>query len=190
MKHRFGRMESHLTSLAKTVAQISLELRSMRGIEDIIYTLSQDIQHLKVMHLASNGNGGSIAAGFDTPTAAALLSNLHVNRTNNEGDVTDMLQQQQQQRRRSSSEPMLLDQIVANSQRLQMATASSLTKEERENVERRPVNKVWERMLHKRANSRPSPSLSHGGNTGNGGELEMFRASAYANPRKLKKLTK
>lgn len=172
-----------MTSLAKTVAQISLELRSMRGIEEIIYTLSDDIHTLKIMHLASNGNGGSIAAGIDTSSAVAHESNLHVNRNNN--NERDMINMLQQQRRRSSSEPMLLDQIVANSQRLQMETAASSTQEERKNVERRPVNKIWERMLQKRANSRPSPSSSHGG-----GELETFRASAYANPRKLKKLTK
>lgn len=47
MKHRFNRMESHLTSLAKTVAQISVELKSMKSVESVVSSLKREIQELK-----------------------------------------------------------------------------------------------------------------------------------------------
>lgn len=164
MKHRFGRMESHLTSLAKTVAQISLELRTMHAIEDIIYALSIDMQHLKAMHMAASGGSmtATAAGGLDTPSGFGVShSNL----------IDMQQQQQQQQRRRSSSEPTLLDQI--------------------ENAAER---RAWE-LKQKREHYRSSLGGTSGGvgvavGIGVGGDIEAFRASAIANPRKLKKLTK
>ncbi len=40
-------MESQLTSLAKTVAQISVEIKSIKSIEDTLYNLRNDLQNLK-----------------------------------------------------------------------------------------------------------------------------------------------
>ena len=54
-------MESHLTALAKTVAQISLELRSIKSLEDIICDLRRDVQEMRdqnVGYLRSGGGGG------------------------------------------------------------------------------------------------------------------------------------
>lgn len=48
-------MESHLTALAKTVAQISLELRSIKSLEDIICDLRRDVQEMR---------GGQNADGY------------------------------------------------------------------------------------------------------------------------------
>lgn len=40
-------METHLTSLAKTVAQISVELRTMKSVEHVILNLKKEIQEIK-----------------------------------------------------------------------------------------------------------------------------------------------
>ena len=44
-------METHLTSLAKTVAQISVELKSIKSIEDVIYNLRKEVYELKTINL-------------------------------------------------------------------------------------------------------------------------------------------
>lgn len=49
LKHRFKRIESSMTSLSKTVAQISLELKSMRAVDEMLSALNRDIQHLKTL---------------------------------------------------------------------------------------------------------------------------------------------
>ena len=51
LKHRFNRMESNLIQLAKTVAQISVELKSMKSIEDVIINLTKDVQELQRLNL-------------------------------------------------------------------------------------------------------------------------------------------
>lgn len=44
-------MESNLIQLAKTVAQISVELKSMKSIEDVIINLTKDVQELQRLNL-------------------------------------------------------------------------------------------------------------------------------------------
>lgn len=66
-------MESHLTSLAKTVAQISVELKSIKSIEDVIYTLTKEVQDLKKINL---GRSASSAAN-ENPNGMQRISDLH-----------------------------------------------------------------------------------------------------------------
>ncbi len=47
-------MESQLTSLAKTVAQISVEIKSIKSIEDTLFNLRNDLQNLKNFTDSSN----------------------------------------------------------------------------------------------------------------------------------------
>ena len=56
LKHRFSRMETHLTSLAKTVAQISVELKSIKSIEDVIYNLRKEVHELKTINLGRSSS--------------------------------------------------------------------------------------------------------------------------------------
>lgn len=51
-------METHLTSLAKTVAQISLELKSIKSIEEVIYSLGKEVQELKRIQMKTNNEAG------------------------------------------------------------------------------------------------------------------------------------
>lgn len=85
-------MESHLTSLAKTVAQISVELKSIRSIEEIIYNLNKDIQELKNQNFP-----GGIGVG---------LSNSSINRLNKSKNknLSDL--------QRSLSEPNIINLIL------------------------------------------------------------------------------
>ncbi|CAF0914556.1 unnamed protein product [Brachionus calyciflorus] len=83
MKHRFSRMESHMTSLAKTVAQISLELKSVKTIEEVIYNLTREIQELKKL-------------------------NMHKITRENENSLFDKLNDLQ----RSTSEPNIINSII------------------------------------------------------------------------------
>ena len=50
-------METHLTSLAKTVAQISVELKSIKSIEDVIYNLRKEVHELKTINLGRSSSG-------------------------------------------------------------------------------------------------------------------------------------
>lgn len=78
MKHRFGRMETHLTSLAKTVAQISLELKSIKSIEEVIYALGREVQDLKRIQKI-NENGENDLFDFQRSTSEPNLINSILN---------------------------------------------------------------------------------------------------------------
>lgn len=138
MKHRFGRMESHLTSLAKTVAQISLELKSMRAIEELIYSLSQDMQHLR----NSNFHGA--------------MSNLN-------------LASRRSSHQRSSSEPNIIETLP-----------SKRVLSTNNNSNDRQVH-FWEK---------PMNGSSQSSWTSNQDQRSGAAAATFANPRKIKKLTK
>ncbi|RNA22437.1 hypothetical protein BpHYR1_028111, partial [Brachionus plicatilis] len=80
LKHRFGRMETHMTSLAKTVAQISLELKSIKSIEEVIYALGREVQDLKRAHMKkSNENGENDLFDFHRSSSEPNLINSILN---------------------------------------------------------------------------------------------------------------
>lgn len=51
LKHRFVRMENNLVQLAKTVAQISVELKTMKTVENVIKNLTRDVHDLQKLNL-------------------------------------------------------------------------------------------------------------------------------------------
>lgn len=63
LKHRFTRMESNLIALAKTVAQISVELKSIRSVEDVIRNLTKDVQELQKLNLGGLDSNSSVTKG-------------------------------------------------------------------------------------------------------------------------------
>ena len=47
-------MESHLTSLARTVAQITNELKTMKSVEDVICDLRREVKDMKNLKLGTS----------------------------------------------------------------------------------------------------------------------------------------
>jgi len=56
-------MESNLIALAKTVAQISVELKSIRSVEDVIRNLTKDVQELQKLNLGGLDSNSSVTKG-------------------------------------------------------------------------------------------------------------------------------
>ncbi len=76
-------MESHLTSLAKTVAQISVELRSMKSVEAVIANLKREIQEIKNYNSGlSNSNKPNDL--FRSNSEPQLISSINVKGTDDE----------------------------------------------------------------------------------------------------------
>lgn len=53
-------MENNLIALAKTVAQISVELKSIKSVEDVIKNLTRDVQELQKLNLGSLDSNSSV----------------------------------------------------------------------------------------------------------------------------------
>jgi hypothetical protein len=81
LKHRFNRMETHLTSLAKTVAQISVELKSIKSIEDVIYNLRKEVHELKTINLGRSSSAldkiSDLHRTASEPTVITSILNAH-----------------------------------------------------------------------------------------------------------------
>lgn len=75
-------METHLTSLAKTVAQISLELRSIKSIEDVIYNLRKEVHELKNINLGRSNSQYDRVSDLHRSTSEPNIINSILN-TNN-----------------------------------------------------------------------------------------------------------
>ena len=61
LRSRFNRIESHLTLLAKTVAKISVEMKSIKIIQDVVCKLRNDVNCLKSFN---SSNFTSVAGGL------------------------------------------------------------------------------------------------------------------------------
>ena len=75
-------METHLTSLANTVAQISLELRSIKSIEDVIYNLRKEVHELKNINLGRSNSQYDRVSDLHRSTSEPNIINSILN-TNN-----------------------------------------------------------------------------------------------------------
>ena len=82
-------MESHLTSLAKTVAQISIELKSMKSVEAAIANLKREIQEIKNYNSGlSNSNKPNDL--FRSNSEPQLISSINVKGTDDEIMIKDI----------------------------------------------------------------------------------------------------
>lgn len=72
-------METHLTSLAKTVAQISLELKSIKSIEEVIYSLGKEVQDLKRIQMKNCEAGDNDLFDFHRSSSEPNLINSILN---------------------------------------------------------------------------------------------------------------
>ena len=77
LKHRFVRMENNLVQLAKTVAQISVELKSMKTVENVIKNLTRDVHELQKLNLGlsnSSTKPGDLCRSASEPRQLATSS--------------------------------------------------------------------------------------------------------------------
>lgn len=174
-------MESHLTSLAKTVAQISLELKTIKSIEDVIYNLRKEVQDLKNLNFGAyhsnsnnalyrnnnNNNGGMYgASGYGGNSALGARSSSPNNK------YIDL--------HRSCSEPNI-NSMIAN---------SYLNGNNQNGHSTSNTNTIMNNNdLHsKRYDSHQILTRRHEFSA----EKEKLKnwVPSYSNPRKLKKLTK
>lgn len=58
-------MENNLIALAKTVAQISVELKSIKSVEDVIRNLTKDVQELQKLNLGGLDSNSSTKGTAD-----------------------------------------------------------------------------------------------------------------------------
>ena len=76
-------MESHLTSLAKTVAQISVELKTMKSVEKVILNLKREI--LEIRNLNSGlSNSNKPNELFRSTSEPHLINSINVKGNNEE----------------------------------------------------------------------------------------------------------
>ena len=90
-------MESHLTLLAKTVAQISVEVKSIKSIEDVIYALTREVHELRNL-ASSNSNYSNLQKSSSEPNINKILGKMSHRKSSsnqimeleNEQDVPDV----------------------------------------------------------------------------------------------------
>lgn len=122
MKHRFSRMESHLTMLAKTVAQISVEMKSIKSIEDVIYALTREVHELR--NLASSTSYSNLQKSSSEPNINKILSKMnHRKLSTNQLDEEPNEPEVEVEHR--EEEPQTTNNLNSNSNNVSVSKASN-----------------------------------------------------------------
>ena len=81
INHRFSRLETHVITLAKTVAHISSEVQSIKSIEEELYNIRKDVNDLK--YINNNNNPNHLFSNTPNPTIQSARSVSEPNFVNN-----------------------------------------------------------------------------------------------------------